>query len=485
MTFRYHGNYCGPGWTAGKYMDAKDAKWSDFNKPATSKLDAICKRHDKRYWLAYQVTDVQRRKKLFKIADQRLVKEIKAADIPGVSDNVVSFAVWIGGEGKSLRDPDFNKEQVDAEDKNSNKRPAENLITPENKKTKTDSGINPKNKKRLWSEVTTDVAGNVDRSFSNLRPGKQAKVGMSTIVSGATGNHETPLDPVHDVERGVSDYQYASLPYTRIQKYGDNITTVDLGFRMTSPYNCAYVLSKTDYNSGAGKMEVHGMSDNQDNPSSAMWFNYYKSTYKYYSVVGAKWSVVFENLSNEALWVHQMYCGNDIPPVLATNQDILNWKNVNSHYVRPYSTGVGENGIETNQTEYDIVGETNGATGNKNYSSGNMINYGNGILQLSGSYKPGDYKRDINQDHEVEIWTDTSTNPTLKERLVFRIKSESPAIQTNSANTVNRDIRWRYHIKIDYLVEFKELKDGLKWPVNNNPAILTITNDATLNNPTT
>lgn len=46
MRIRGYGNWCGPGWTAGKYMDAKDMDWYDRLIPAIDELDQACKNHD-------------------------------------------------------------------------------------------------------------------------------------------------------------------------------------------------------------------------------------------------------------------------------------------------------------------------------------------------------------------------------------------------------------------------------------------------------
>ena len=43
---RGHGNWCGPGWTAGQYKDAADLTDEDRAVPAIDKLDAACKAHD-------------------------------------------------------------------------------------------------------------------------------------------------------------------------------------------------------------------------------------------------------------------------------------------------------------------------------------------------------------------------------------------------------------------------------------------------------
>jgi len=46
MTFAYHGNYCGPGWTAGKFEDAES---SDFGAQPIDSFDRACYNHDKAY----------------------------------------------------------------------------------------------------------------------------------------------------------------------------------------------------------------------------------------------------------------------------------------------------------------------------------------------------------------------------------------------------------------------------------------------------
>lgn len=43
---RVYGNWCGPGWTAGQYKDAKDLTEEDRNVEAIDELDAHCKTHD-------------------------------------------------------------------------------------------------------------------------------------------------------------------------------------------------------------------------------------------------------------------------------------------------------------------------------------------------------------------------------------------------------------------------------------------------------
>jgi hypothetical protein len=95
--YQYHGNYCGPGWTAGKYMSADDATINDFNVPAVDELDQICKTHDMAIWHA------RGDPKKLKQADKQFTESIKNAGIPGIKDNVAAFAVWAMGPGPKLR----------------------------------------------------------------------------------------------------------------------------------------------------------------------------------------------------------------------------------------------------------------------------------------------------------------------------------------------------------------------------------------------
>lgn len=46
MAFAFHGNWCGPGWTAGKRMNAQDMHINDMDVEAVDELDAVCKAHD-------------------------------------------------------------------------------------------------------------------------------------------------------------------------------------------------------------------------------------------------------------------------------------------------------------------------------------------------------------------------------------------------------------------------------------------------------
>ena len=113
-----------------------------------------------------------------------------------------------------------------------------------------------------------------------------------------------------------------------------------------------------------------------------------------------------------------------------------------------------------------------------NYETTNHVsNMGAGRITYHGEYKPGQFRREIHLDSEVENWTATNTNPSLPEKLMIRVKPVNDGIDTNSALSYGDDLHYKIRVKLNYLVEFKELKDGLRWPVQRQPITITIAQD--------
>lgn len=299
------------------------------------------------------------------------------------------------------------------------------------------------------------------------------------------GLKETPIDEIQWVERGPPDYTYASLPF-RLNTFwnNNNSNEINLPFRMTSVYDCKVDITATDKNTGAGTTTVYEpTSDAADATfNEARWFNFYASLYKYYHVVACRYRLTVENLSNDALWVHRMYYNDTMQPSGASNQDIMLWPNVKSHYVEGIAYGINASGFPN---VYDIPSGDNdedvGMVTTAEYANSNHVRRnGKNIVQITGEYRPGDYRREIRLDADVENWTLCTTNPSLPERVNFRFKHDNDTYYTNSANSANRPFNFRWKIEIDYLVEFKELKDGLLYPVQRQPLTVTIAQDPTI-----
>jgi hypothetical protein len=328
---------------------------------------------------------------------------------------------------------------------------------------------------------------NVNREpLSNLQENTQETT-MSTAPPDGTGSgrepglKETQIDRVVDVERGIPRYQFASLPFNAVwYQESANTQNLDYVFRMTSPYDCVVTTLRTDKNPGTGvEQSSEAKVDSLDVVSNkAMWFNFYASMYKYYSVVSCRWSMLIENLGHDPVYVHQMYVNDTNPPVTASNMDILNWNDATSHYVHPAAIFLQNNGVKSTQYNAGFQTESDATTaGTSNYAgTGEHISSRlSNTLQLSGQYTPGQNDHEIRLDADVENWTLCTTNPKLTERLLIRVKPDSAAARIASTpNNYGRTLRIKYTIKLEYLVEFKELDEKLRWPIITQPLTVTI-----------
>lgn len=414
----------------------------------------------------------------FSEADDTFLESIKSE-----KDYGASIARWVFNKKKALaergvltdlRPTKWQKAGVTKND-------ASLFITPEKKKKPEKEGISPALKKVAAKEKAAQAEG----------LGTQRV--MSKKVTSGSGNNagleETPVDDVVNVTRGPPNYTFASLPYIRdtVQKIAGGSWFMDAyAFRMTSVYDPRVSTTLTDANVGAGTANVNVTSTDAADVSQqkVRWFNYYAGMYKYYHVVSCKWELTFENLGTTPCWVHIMYTGATQPPVGATNEDIMCWQGVTSHYVGTHSVGVLSTGeiermdIGPGEMNEDRVPDT--VAGANFETTNNVSSKGVGpILKTGGSYKPGQLKQEIALDSEVENWTAVTGNPTLSERLYIMIKPMADGFDTNDAASTGQYLPYRIRTSLDYLVEFKELDDKLKWPVNRDPITITLNNDPT------
>ena len=65
MSIRGHGNWCGPGWSAGQWKDAKDLTLDDLSVPAVDELDQLCKEHDIAIWSASTREEIEHANQMF------------------------------------------------------------------------------------------------------------------------------------------------------------------------------------------------------------------------------------------------------------------------------------------------------------------------------------------------------------------------------------------------------------------------------------
>lgn len=306
-----------------------------------------------------------------------------------------------------------------------------------------------------------------------------------------SGVQETQLDPVKKawhIFRGPPDYTHAVIPWIYEQQLSFTGFMRDYFIRMTSPYDPLIDPVGQDFNPGVGDAPgtVPNAADPRSFAGSAAYWDYYASIYKYYHVLGCRYKVRVENKSNEKFYVHEMFVTKSNPPPTASNWDMLIWPNVKHHLLHPQGIFFFEGGsnIETAEvfninddtdTGMNPAGDFNDQVGNGSTIQNKL---GSPIAYIVGEYRPGDADRDVHEDTDVNIWTPVTQNPSLREALVIRLRgydNASPPVAGN-ASDFERLLTFNITIECEYLVEFKELDDRLKWPTNRNPIVASIRN---------
>lgn len=360
-----------------------------------------------------------------------------------------------------------------------------------------DPVIEPSTKKQARAKEDTKkkIATEKTRAaLSNLTSQAPSGNQTSTMAEGradgggsglSAGLRETPIDEVMNVSRGPPDYTFATLPFMSLKKYfSAQSFSTDLALRMTSPYD-PEVTSNVGFTLNA-PTTVPVTPEPDGTIRKARWFDFYAGLYKYYHVVSCRYSIFVENLSGEPLYVHLMHYNDELPPAGATNEDIMLWQGVRTQILSaPYKAVVSTGSVSTSETQgvtdqiNDDLNEDDTPTGGtSNYNTGNHVTSrgGHTSCNFSGTYTPGQFRREIVLDAQVENWTAVTTNPALSERLLIRLKPENPSIDpiTSGGDTIHAKIQ----VKLEYLVEFKELVSGLRWPVQRQPLTVTVSADA-------
>ena len=330
----------------------------------------------------------------------------------------------------------------------------------------------------------------------STNPKKRKFAGGSNVGGGESGErpaaeHETPLDAIAtgwQLNAGPPSYTHCVLPFIYEREHtwsydSDEIFAYDRGFRMTSVYDPIIgTAAAVDLNAGVGRANWHPIQSEGADALSASsravaYYDYYKSLYKYYNVLGCRYKIRIENLSHEKFYVHQMFVNAELPPGEASNWDMLLWPECKSRLLHP----VAVSGDTTQQNRQEMVDEgwdgqadmvvdpTTNMSGANAYVIQNPV--GSSFTYFVGEYRPGDHDHNIVQDNDAATWTAVTANPTLREALLLRIRpyeNGTPPI-AGDANQYERRISFNITVELNYLVEFKELDIKARYPTTRNP----------------
>ena len=179
------------------------------------------------------------------------------------------------------------------------------------------------------------------------------------------------------------------------------------------------------------------------------WRNYWAQIYQKYTVLGAKWKIVasspVRNVSGTLIaWEYDSYAaaaGNILPDVNPTR--LYAFKGIN----------------------YKTVG-TRTTNDNRDY-----------MQIIEGQYKPGDVRRNIQNDGDVKLWTDKGGAPVFIESLHMRFYKDPMNVQYVGA--LGTDLAGvNLDIQIDYIVQWKDPEEPARYPYTQTPIVQTLPNDA-------
>ena len=320
---------------------------------------------------------------------------------------------------------------------------------------------------------TSDTTGNtispVKPMAKRLRTGDDSEVAevesaakSQQMIAGSNGGikaltQETPIT-LHAPEYGLPE------TYTVLQPMNlwftaavlDKLTPVECVVRLNSPIDVlastlatpvgAATITKGLYNQAAQNLTIWpGTPDYYPNGESGVvptgvetpaWRQYFEQLYDVYSVLGVQWKLVCQNVSttlhnNVLLGVgYNSYGASDTSgmfPSTPKQRDILRWNDVQFHIAKSQHTDE----------------ET---------------------LVVTGTYRPGQNKRNVTNDADVTTWSKSGVHPTFREELMFYFYRHGMAKGTNILHI-------NCHLELKYIVQYKDLKQQIRYPTAGGAAI--------------
>ena len=509
---RGYGNWCGPGWTAGKHMNAEDMSEEDRQVPAVDGLDMACKRHDiglhDRPWMADEIN----------------AKFVKEARQEGVLGATFAAAVAVGGPtnaplpdqlalgevtGKKKKMGAFGgagetakkqrewirkvqeKEKEDAvrhqEERNRAARQERvNLRREPAVEEAQNIPLPPDDDDDLMDDIQHNIPQN--ELFGNLpgqenvnmegeQPGPEAARAAQPGTTNNGVSKETPIT-IAQPSYGLQETHTTILPFNfwfsavgatfdgdlKMQIRMNSIEDIIITQLPTIAQNANWtrgVFNVPYNNTGSRAATAAGpatfprtIAIGTNTTETPFWASYWKKLYQYYTVLGCEYKIIVRN-----------------PQSVVGNNRLLIAKDFDSYSQNEGATGnvtpdvtLAEMLNFRNVTWYHADGEnTTGA------ASGHPT-------VITGVWRPGMIKRNIVNDGDVKTWTATTgttgTNiPTLKEIMSLRFYRDG--LNHGDTAGLGSQPSANVQVQLKYLVQFKDLKEAARYPYTTNGTTLT------------
>jgi len=291
---------------------------------------------------------------------------------------------------------------------------------------------------------------------------------------------ETPISPYPTLTYGLQETHTTILPWCAyMSSVGMTHSAPNvLEFRMTQPHDilstelstlaAAGTWVQANYNVPYNGSLTRDTATAAEFPATiqngtfvgemASWWTFWRKQYEYYTVLGCEWEITID-------------C-----PVQDRGAEIALAWDYNSH-----TDTAGASGNKTPQDQSLIRF--------KQYKGINWVNipcstdgpFGQSMKTLSGHYKPGQAKRNIQNDGDVKTWVatnngGTAASPTLKEFLTLYLYRHELAYLKPATKLPGVNIQ----VKLKYIVQFKDLLQNARYP-NTTSTDFSLTIDADVN----
>lgn len=472
---RYHGNWCGPGWTAGQYKDASELTQDDRDVEAVDALDQACKEHDINLHDYPEHADVINK------------NFIKRASKLGIKGGVAAAAVYIGGPapmGRKDETPGMiwqrkahMEAQADSRITSELKRKAEEMEMKDDDgqgyAVDTLESDRPATRQRPNTEqMQIDMGGETRPTASTSMAVARSGGGGGAAGGNNQVSKETPISPYPSLPYGLQETHTCICPWTGYvspigMDYNNNVV---LDLRLTQPHDIVATqtvdpptgtalangvwgrgLFNVKYNAKTTSTNLtvldwvgypSTLNAGPNTTERASWFKFYCKLYEFYTVLGCEYEIMMDN------------------PHTSSGQDVAV------------------------AYDFNTYSDTAGATGNRTPSNAklhqmkewkhiNWINVnsrspdqGDNRKVLRGTYKPGQAKRNIQNDGDVKTWIstgapsgDSPAAPSLKEFLTLYFYPHEllgPSFANCGLNI---------QIKMKYIVQFKDLRVQARYPL--------------------
>lgn len=290
-----------------------------------------------------------------------------------------------------------------------------------------------------------------------------ARASVAASGGNSAQSKETPISRYPTLTYGLQETHTTILPWKGWVSYAwlDKSAPLKLSLRLNSIWDIfptsvenltsgATIAAKAFYNRPIGTGAVNAATatfpmtmsttvpgETKERPQ---WRDWWAQQYEYYTVLGCEWKIVISNV--------QATRGADV--LIAYDQDSYSdtaGATGNVTPSAPLSEMLAFKGINYKKIEAPNQYEEQGAAS---------------TIVLSGTYRPGDIRRNVKNDGDVKTWTATSTTlPTLKDTQNFYIYQD--ALNYVAPGTISSGAG-NIEISLKYIVQFKDLKNLLRYP---------------------